>query len=50
MRGTVRSKAKAEYLTKLPGAAERLELVEADLMKAESFGPACQGVCACRCG
>lgn len=47
VRGTVRSvkdPAKLAPLTSLPGAAERLELVEADLNKPESFVPAVVGV------
>jgi dihydroflavonol-4-reductase len=47
VRGTVRSlkdKSKNEPLTSLPHAAERLELVEADLNKPESFIPAVAGV------
>ena len=46
MRGTVRSLGKprdVETLRQLPGAAARLELVEADLMRPGSFGPAAVG-------
>ena len=47
VRGTVRSLARARelaYLRELPGAAERLELVEADLMREGSFDAAAEGV------
>jgi dihydroflavonol-4-reductase len=47
VRGTVRSLARAKelaYLRELPGAAERLELVEADLMREGSFDAAAEGV------
>jgi hypothetical protein len=39
VRGTVRSKNsdKNNFLKELPGASERLELVEADLNNADSF-------------
>ncbi len=41
VRGTVRKSAEHyPYLLQLPGAGERLELVEADLLRSESFLPA----------
>jgi nucleoside-diphosphate-sugar epimerase len=46
VRGTVRAAGdtkKYEFLTSLPGADERLELVSADLLKAETFPPAIDG-------
>jgi dihydroflavonol-4-reductase len=43
VRGTVRRVASADHLRALPGAAERLELVEADLTVAGSFEPAVRG-------
>jgi dihydroflavonol-4-reductase len=43
VRGTVRRIASAEHLRALPGASERLELVEADLTTAGSFEPAVRG-------
>ncbi|MCO5554721.1 hypothetical protein L7F22_008255 [Adiantum nelumboides] len=43
VRGTVRSRAKAAHLTSPPGAEERLELVEADLLDEASLEPAVQG-------
>lgn len=46
VRGTVRDasqKEKYDYLTQLPGADQRLELVSADLMQPESFAPAVAG-------
>lgn len=50
VRGTVRSvkdAAKNAHLTTMPGASERLELVEADLMKPGSFDKPCEGVDVC---
>lgn len=53
VRGTVRDvsdAAKVAHLQSLPGAADRLELVQADLLDAASFGPAvagCRGVFHC---
>lgn len=47
VRGTVRkSPENYPYLLQLPGASERLELVEADLLRSESFLPAFRE-CAC---
>ena len=43
VRGTVRKVASAGHLRALPGAAEHLELVEADLTKPASFEPAVRG-------
>ena len=46
VRGTVRDASRTEkyaFLTDLPGAAERLELVSADLLEPASFGPAVAG-------
>jgi dihydroflavonol-4-reductase len=43
VRGTVRRVAGADHLRALPGAAERLELVEADLTSPASFEPAVRG-------
>ena len=43
VRGTVRRIASADHLRALPGAAERLELVEADLTIPGSFEPAVRG-------
>jgi dihydroflavonol-4-reductase len=43
VRGTVRRVASADHLRALPGAAERLELVEADLTAPASFDPAVRG-------
>ena len=43
VRGTVRRVAAADHLRALPGAAERLELVEADLTAPDSFAPAVRG-------
>lgn len=42
VRGTVRHLEKAQHLRELPGA-DRLELVEADLLKDGAFDAACQG-------
>lgn len=42
VRGTVRSRAKAKELLALPGAAERLELVEADLLTPGAFDAAAE--------
>ena len=46
VRGTVRRIASADHLRALPGASERLELVEADLTVPGSFGPAVHGCAA----
>jgi dihydroflavonol-4-reductase len=46
VRGTVRRIAAADHLRSLPGAAERLELVEADLTSPDSFAPAVRGCAA----
>jgi dihydroflavonol-4-reductase len=43
VRGTVRRVASADHLRALPGAVERLELVEADLTVPGSFEPAVRG-------
>ena len=43
MRGTVRSLQDVDYLLHLEGAAERLELVEADLLRDGSFDAAVRG-------
>jgi dihydroflavonol-4-reductase len=43
VRGTVRRISGADHLRALPGAAERLELVEADLTAPDSFEPAVRG-------
>jgi dihydroflavonol-4-reductase len=43
VRGTVRRIASADHLRALPGAVERLELVEADLTVPGSFEPAVRG-------
>jgi len=43
VRGTVRRVSSAPHLQSLPGAAERLELVEADLLAPASFDAAVQG-------
>jgi dihydroflavonol-4-reductase len=43
VRGTVRRMASADHLRVLPGATERLELVEADLTAPGSFEPAVRG-------
>jgi dihydroflavonol-4-reductase len=43
VRGTVRRVASADHLRALPGAAERLELLEADLTVPGSFEPAVRG-------
>jgi dihydroflavonol-4-reductase len=43
VRGTVRRIASADHLRALPGATERLELVEADLTTPRSFEPAVRG-------
>jgi dihydroflavonol-4-reductase len=43
VRGTVRRAASADHLRGLPGASERLELVEADLTAPDSFGAAVKG-------
>ena len=43
VRGTVRKVGSADHLRVLPGAKERLELVEADLTAPESFEPAVRG-------
>jgi nucleoside-diphosphate-sugar epimerase len=43
VRGTVRRVASADHLRALPGAVERLELVEADLTAPGSFEPAVRG-------
>lgn len=43
VRGTVRNPSRCDFLTELPGAAERLELVAADLLEPDSFGPAVKG-------
>ena len=43
VRGTVRRVASADHLRALPGAAERLELLEADLTLPGSFEPAVRG-------
>jgi dihydroflavonol-4-reductase len=43
VRGTVRRVAGADHLRALPGAAEHLELVEADLMAPGAFEPAVRG-------
>jgi dihydroflavonol-4-reductase len=43
VRGTVRRVAGADHLRALPGAAEHLELVEADLNQPGSFEPAVRG-------
>lgn len=47
VRGTVRSskdESKIGFLKQLPGAAERLQFFEADLMKEGSFDEAIQGI------
>ncbi|MDX2090695.1 MAG: aldehyde reductase [Kofleriaceae bacterium] len=47
VRGTVRSVAKTDAVTilgALPGASERLELVEADLLREGAFDAPCQGM------
>jgi dihydroflavonol-4-reductase len=46
VRGTVRRVASADHLRALPGAVERLELVEADLTVPGSFEPAVRGCAA----
>ena len=46
VRGTVRRVATADHLRALPGAGERLELVEADLTVPGSFEPAVRGCAA----
>jgi dihydroflavonol-4-reductase len=45
VRGTVRSLAKGtNHLRALPGASERLELIEAELLAAGAFDAACEGI------
>ena len=46
VRGTVRHVASADHLRALPGASQRLELVEADLTVPGSFEPAVRGCAA----
>ncbi|KAG0568141.1 hypothetical protein KC19_7G189600 [Ceratodon purpureus] len=43
VRGTVRNPEKSKHLLELPGAGERLKLVEADLLKPGAFDSAVQG-------
>ncbi|KAI9026719.1 NAD-dependent epimerase/dehydratase [Hyaloraphidium curvatum] len=47
VRGSVRDPAKAKHLTSLPGAAERLQLVKADLLVDGSFDRHMEGVTVC---
>jgi len=46
VKGTVRNPEKSKHLLELPGASERLQLVEADLLKPGAFDSAVQG-CDC---